>query len=202
MANSSSTNVLVATSNVKLYTGITSTEFDTLIETMNPIVLDDITNYCKNSFVHSTMYFLDDQVSFSTSTGRNSILSGDTSVDYTDFIMAGNVIKVTDTIQNNEYFSVEEVASTYIITHESINTESSSTGKIPVIFRVEYPNDIPFVASKMIKYLIDEQNRSGFNSESLGDYSYTLGDLAPAGGNMYPTNILGGLTKYRKARFL
>ena len=194
--------ILVETSSVKLWTGITSTAFDDLINSLERVVIDDITNYCKNSFTHSTMYFLDDQVSFSTSTGLNSILSSDTSVDYTDFLVAGNPIKISDTIQNNDYFSVNEVASTYIIVNEKITTESSSTGKMPVIWRVEFPNDLPFLASKMIKYLIDEQSRSGFASESLGDYSYTLGDLAPAGGNMYPTNILGGLTKYRKARFL
>jgi hypothetical protein len=195
-----STNVLVATSNVKLYTGITTTSYDALIEALNPIVLDDIRHYCKNDFANSTMYFWDDQVSFSTSTGSNSILSSDTDIDYTDFIAAGNVISVVDSIQNNAYYSVSSVATTYIIVNESITTESSSTGKYPVIKRIEYPKDLPFIASRMIKHLIDTQNNAGYQSESLGDYSYTLTTII--GSNSYPQSIAGALTKYRKVRML
>jgi len=197
-----STNVLVASSNVKLWTGITSTDYDETIEALNPIILDDITNYCKNSFVRSTMYQWDDNISFSTSTGSNSIISNASTsdVDFTEFIDVGNIIRVVDAIQNNGYFSVVSVNSTVITVNETIKTESSSTGKFPIVYRVDYPDDIPFIGAKMIRWSIDSQNRDGLRSESLGDYSYTLQELV--GNNMYPTNIVGGLKKYKKAKFL
>lgn len=196
-----STNVLVATSNVKQYTGITSTSYDSLIEVMNPIILDDITHYCKNSFVRSTQYYWTDLVTFSTSTGLNTILSSDTEYDYTDFIASGNIIKVVDSFQNNGYYSVASVGTTYITTNETITSETSSTGKFPTIWRVEYPKDLPFIASRMIRHLIDFQGKEGIQSESLGDYSYTLSNTI-AGSNSYPASIINGLTKYRKVRML
>lgn len=193
--------ILVETSSVKQYTGITSTTYDDFITDMETIVLDDIVHYCKNSFVRSTQYYWTDLVSFSTSTGLNTILSSDTEYDYTEFFAAGNAIKVVDSFQNNAYYSVNEVGTTYIIVNESITSETSSTGKFPTIWRVDFPKDLPFIASRMISYQIDVQGKSGLISESLGDYSYTLGDTL-AGSNSYPSNVLNGLTKYRKMRML
>lgn len=197
-----STNVLVASSLVKLYAGITSTDYDQLIEDLNPIVLDDITNYCKNSFVNSTMFYHDEQLSFSTSTGDNSIFNNDTGIELDEFVNVGDIIYVTDTIYNNCYFSIASVNTTQITTNETVVTESTGDGRIPLIVKTQYPKDLPFIASRMIKHLIDVQGRNDVISESLGDYSYTLGEITSAGGNMYPANILTGLTKYRKVQFI
>jgi len=191
-----STNILVATSNVKLYTGITTTDYDYLIETLVPVIQADIVHYCNNSFINSTMYCHTDLITFS-STG--SIATNDTSCELTDYWMSGSVLSVSGSIFNDNYFSVSTAASSYINTNESIVTESSATGKDIIITRVEYPRDLPMIASRMIKYNISSQDDNNVASESLGDYSVSYVDI---GANSYPSNIVKGLDKYRKVRMM
>jgi len=193
-----STNVLVATSQVKFLTGITTTENDLLIETFVPMILDDIVNYTKNYFVNSTMYYHDDQFSFSTSSGVNTVFYSDTEENFSEFLTSTTRIYITGSKFNDGYWSLSEVGSSYILINESIKTESSSTGKRMTIFRVEYPRDLEMIAARMIKYIITTQDNPDLKSESLGDYSYSRFDLI--GGNMYPKGTAAGLNKYRKMR--
>ena len=192
-----STNCLVATSYVKLYTGITSTVYDYLIESYVPLITEDIVNYTQNSFVHSTMYYYDDQISFSTNS--NTISVSDTSLDLTRFWMAGSIIRVIGSYFNDGVYSCSTVASTYIELNELINTESSSTGKGVKLFRVEWPKDIPLIASRMIKHIVLTLDNPNVASESLGDHSITYTEV---GSNSYPASIVKGLDKYRKIRCL
>lgn len=189
-----STNVLVATSNVKLYTGITSTGYDNLIENYVPMILDDIVNYTQNSFVNSTMYWYDDQITFTS----NAIERNNTSVDLSYFWRQGNVIRVLGSIFNDGFYSVSSaVTSSSLGLNEILTTESSYTGKLIKLFRVDYPNDIPLIAARMIKHLILTLDNPNITSESLGDHSISY---ATVGSNSYPVSIIKGLDKYRKIR--
>ncbi len=190
-----STNCLIATSNVKLYTGITSTGYDNLIESYVPLILDDIVNYTQNSFVQSTQYYYDDQISFSTN--NNAITRNNTAVELDRFWMAGSVVRVLGSYFNDGFYSCSTVASSYIYLNETINTESSSTGKLIQLFRVDYPKDIPLIAARMIKHMILTLDNPNVTSESLGDHSISY---ATVGSNSYPVSIIKGLDKYRKIR--
>lgn len=194
------TNVLVATSSVKLYTGINTTTNDILIEELVPIVLDDIVAYTKNYFIKSTMYFYDDQISFLSS---GAIFCTDTEIDLTDWVRIGTVIHVAHSLYNDGFFSCstnsDGINSSYINLNEYVNAETTSTGKFILLQRVEYPKDLKFIAANMINYILTTQDQKNIASERLGDHSvnYTM-----VGNNSYPSNIVNGLNKYRKMKML
>lgn len=192
-----STNILVATSNVKFYTGITTTGNDALIESMIPIVQSDIVNYTNNEFIRSTMYIYEDTLSFSTSTGFNTLFLSSTDEDFSEFFTSTTRMLITNSKFNDGYYSLYAVGTTYVQFNEAISTESSSTGKFLALFRVDYPSDLSFIASRMIKYNLDNQANPGIESERIGDYSYKY---TAVGSGMYPVSIANGLTKYRKMR--
>jgi hypothetical protein len=100
---------------------------------------------------------------------------------------------------NNGYISLVDVGTTYITANETINTESSSTGKFILMFRVEYPKDLPLIGARMIRHLLDTQTRTDVRNESIGDYSVGYMDI---GSNSYPVSIAKGLNKYRKVSFI
>lgn len=198
MADLVSTNVLVATSNVKLYTGITTTSNDNLIEQLVPIVLDDIVNYTHNYFLQSTRYHYDDRISFS-STG--AILCTNTEVDLTDWLQIGSIFHIAYSVFNDGFFSCSTatagINSSYINVNETVNVETTSTGKWIMMQRVQYPKDLPLIASRMIKHLLITQGAENIKSESLGDHSLTYVDV---GSNSYPVTIANSLSKYTKVR--
>jgi len=191
-----STNCLVATSNVKLYTGITSTGYDSLIESYVPMILDDIVNYTQNSFVNSTMYWYDDQITFTS----NAIERNNTSVDLSYYWRQGNIVRVLGSIFNDGFYSVSSaVTSSSLGLNEILTTESSGNGKLIKLFKVQYPNDIPLIASRMIKHLTLTLDNPNITSESLGDHSISY---TAVGSNSYPESIIKGLDKYRKIRMV
>lgn len=191
-----STNVLVATSTVKFLTGISSTTNDILIENYIPMILEDIVNYTHNYFIQSTRYFYDDKISFASS---GAILCNNTAIDFTDFLMSGSVFNISGSVWNDGYFSCSTssslVLSSAIYVNETVNAETTSTGKYILLYRVEYPKDLPLIASRMIKHLILSQDAENIQSESLGDHSISYADI---GSNSYPVSIANSLNKYRK----
>lgn len=199
MADLVSTNVLVATSTIKAFTGITTTSNDVLMESLIPVVLDDIVNYTHNYFLQSTRYFYDDRISFS-STG--AILCTNTEVDLTDWLRIGSVFHIAYSVFNDGYFSCSTASSginsSYINVNETVNAETTSTGKWIMMQRVQYPADLPLIASRMVKHLLITQNAENIQSESLGDHSLTYVNI---GDNSYPVTIANALNKYRKVRF-
>ena len=190
------TNVLVATSYVKLYTGIITTDYDYLIENLVPTVLEDIVEYCNNNFVNSTQYWRTDKISFSS---NSTITISDTSMPLDYYWKSGDKILVLGSIFNDGYYSISTVASSSLSINESISSESSSTGKIFSLHKVDYPKDLPVIASRMIKHTITTLDDSNIASESLGDYSVSYVEV---GANSYPQSIIKGLDKYRKIRCL
>ena len=188
--------ILVETSSVKHLTGITSTKYDDLITDLELIILDDIVNYTHNYFLQSTRYHYDDRISFS-STG--AILCTNTEVDLTDWLMDGSVFHVAYSVFNDGFFSCSsDVNSSYINVNETVNAETTSTGKWIMMQRVEFPKDLPLIASRMMKHLLVTQDNTNIRSESLGDHSLTYVDV---GVNSYPVTIANSLNKYRKVRF-
>ena len=103
-----STNVLVATSYVKLYTGITTTDYDYLIESLVPTVLEDIVEYCNNNFVNSTQYWRTDKLSFSS---NSTITISDTSMPLDYYWQTGDKVLVLGSIFNDGYYSISTVAA-------------------------------------------------------------------------------------------
>jgi hypothetical protein len=192
--------ILAETSSVKFLTQINTTIYDDLITTLEPIILDDITNYTQNYFIKSTQYFWDNTFSFLSS---GCVTCSNTSINFNDFFMTNSIIYVHNSIFNDGYYSISNnsslISSSFIYVNETINNENSTSSKLILITKAEFPKDLVLIASRMIKHLVTSQNNEGIKSESLGDHSITYTDI---GSNSYPVTIANGLKKYRKVRFL
>lgn len=192
--------ILIDTSSVKFLTGITSTNYDDLIPTYESIILDDIVNYTQNYFLKSTQYYLDNKIRFLSS---GVIFCDNTSVNFTDFLMTNSIFHISNSIFNNGYFSCSGnsslILSSAIYVNEVINNENSTSSKLILLMKVEFPKDLYLIASRMIKHLVLSQDSDNIKSESLGDHSITYADI---GNNSYPISVTNGLKKYRKVKFL
>jgi len=191
-----STYVLTNKYRLKSFIQETSTTYDTLIDLLIPIVLDEIKERTNNTFLQSTRYVFDDLISFSTIS--NTISCNNTSWDFSSQLRAGDIIHVNYSKYNDNYYSLSTVASSYILTNETLITESSDSGKRVLICRVDFPKDLEFIASNMINYQLKNINNKDVVSESLGDHSVSFG--SNLGG--YPEAIVKPLTKYKKVKMI
>lgn len=191
-----STYVLTNKYRLKTFIQETSTAYDTLIDMMIPVILEDIKEYTNNTFLESTRYVFDDLISFSTDT--NKISCNNTSWDFSSQLRAGDIIHVNYSKYNDNYYSLSTVASSYILTNEILITESSDSGKRVLITRVDFPKDLEFIASNMINYQIKNINNKDVVSESLGDHSVSYGSNQSG----YPEAIIKPLRKYKKIKMI
>jgi len=186
----------VLTNKVRLKTFIqeTSTSYDDLIDLMIPVVLDEIKEYTNNTFIQSTRYVYDTLISFSTIS--NTISCNNTSWDFSSQLRAGDIIHVNYSKYNDNYYSLSTVASSYILTNETLITESSESGKMVLVTRVDFPKDLEIIASNMINYQVKNVNNKDVVSESLGDHSVSFGNNQSG----YPEAIIKPLRKYKKIK--
>ncbi len=193
-----STTVLTATSSVKMLLNITSTTKDDMITAMIPKVIDDINYYTNNWFLQSTRYIYTNDINFSTG---SSIAAGlmtleTTGWTFTEDFRAGDTIYISGTKFNDGYYTCATVGSSSIVTNEIMITEASTSGKLPLINRVDFPRDLELIASQMVGYKVNQEYQ-GKASESIGDYSISYITLGTAN---YPPNILNSLNKYKLIR--
>lgn len=192
-----STYVLTNSSRVKTLNGITSTEYDAYIELTIPMIIDDIKNYCKNTFAQKGRYVYDSNMSFSSA--NSEVIPSSTSDNFQEEFIAGDTIYILGSNFNDGFYSLGTVNTTSLVVNESFVTESTNVNTI--IYRVDFPSDIEKIAADMIGYNISMlgSNR-GVNSERIGDYSITYsGNMVSVGANSYPRSAIGGLNKHRKA---
>jgi len=195
-----STSVLTNKTEVKSFLNITSTTYDTQIDALIPIVLEDINLYCKNYFIKSTAYFWDNGWTLSTA---SEITNSDTGDIFTEQFIDGDTIIIRGSKWNDDYYTIASVESTKITVNESLNAESTDSNI--TIFRVDFFKDLPYICSNMIGYNLFARNQAGnkgVTSESIGDYSVSYGTGSgnvAAGSNAYPRSVISGLNKYRIA---
>jgi len=191
-----STYVLTSLSRIKDLTGIASTNYDTMISMIIPMVIDDIKNYTNNWFTVTDRKVSDSNYTFSTG---KTITPTSTSYNFSEYFINGDIIHIYNSRFNDGYYSLATVTSTMLTVNENLNAES--TNVTVIIHRIEFPKDLEFIAANMIKYQTDMRaTNKGINSESLGDYSVNYGAGSGSMLNSYPDGILGQLNKYRKMR--
>jgi hypothetical protein len=174
-----STRVLTTIDRVKAFAQITTTNYDGYIDLLIPIVLEDINHYTNNYFTQSWRYFTSNDFDFSTALTITDNSAGN------DF--------------NDDYYTIASLTSTVLTVNESLNAESTSNNVI-AIYRVEFPKNLEFIAANMLNYqILTSAGKKIYESESLGDYSYTLAKGTGNTGlsNSYPDSIIKSLNKYR-----
>jgi len=182
--------LIAESTEIKDILNITSTEYDSRISTLRPIVQNDLFNYLKNDF----------NPEYSRKTTGETLGTGTTGTDTFSFdedVFEVDALYVGGSSQSWEAGSTED----YIIDRNDYSIEVYSLGdgeelsadyKYPV-----YPYGLKLVYADMIEWRLSERN-PGYKSEKLSRYSYTKSDMTEG----YPNDILKSADKWKKVGFV
>lgn len=110
----------------------------------------------------------------------------------------GNTIDIDDSIQNNGFYTIEDLSETYIKVKEDIQEEECNC----LITKVNYPYDIKLGVIKLLQYDNKMADKIGIKQETIARVSTTYFDM---GSNEsvegYPSALLKFIDKYKKLRW-
>jgi hypothetical protein len=186
------------TSEVKTLLGISTTTYDTDIETFTPFVWKDIVEITGNKFKQPYRWSQDDEWVFNSNSTSLTLPSNSTD-DFDNKFRAGDTIYIEGSQWNDDYYSIESVTSSVMYFNEAVIDENSTDYDIAsVIVRCEIPDYVKRIGAKMIWYQINNEKTADadFQSENLGDYSYTKNNKATDKTfTGYPASLLTGLKR-------
>lgn len=189
--------MLMTTAECKSLLNITSTTYDSLIETYIPFVWKDITRYTNNNYVQRNIRSY--QWSFSTS--KTITIEVTSTYDFTKEFLAGDTILVDKSYLNDNFYTIS-TRSTHVLTvNESINAENSTDYQITsYIYRCSIPDEVKLIASKMVWFNVLNTTavNGGIASESYGGYSVSYRDNNNPQFGLYPQALLSGLKRVIK----
>jgi len=178
---------MITLSEAKTLLQILDSTYDTFITFNIPYVIETICDYCKNHFLDEDTYIYSSDVVFANSDSSITI------ADFDNEFIAGDYIRIYESIRNNGCAKIDSINSTKLIV-SGIDVINETVDSSIAIFRADYPKSLKLTASKMLKFLID--NHDPFiKSEKLDDYSVTFDDKALING--FPANIMSTLNKYK-----
>jgi hypothetical protein len=189
--------MLMTTTECKSLLNITSTVYDSLIETYIPFVWKDIVRYTNNNYIQRKI----SSYQFVFSTSKTITIENTSTYDFTKEFLPGDTILVNRSYLNDNFYTVS-TRSTHVLTvNEPINAENSTDYQITsYIYRCSIPDEVKLIASKMVWFNIS--NSTNFNgsiaSESYGNYSASYRDSGNSGSGIYPQALLSGLKRVTK----
>jgi RNA-binding protein YhbY len=159
---------------VKLLLNIGTSEKDTYINAVLPVVENDIIHYTKNDF----------KVLDLTSTKvLNQVITCDNELKVNDTVM------FLDGVNADIPLTVQTASTTEITVIESVDNDLSERAFV----KVKYPKALKMIASQMLAFKMTQ--RSGVTSETIGQYSITYDKTAVSA---YPKEIWESLRRYSK----
>lgn len=186
--------MIATVSEIKELLQITDSTNDSLIETLIPIIEDEIFEYTQNYFINQKIRYNSTSISFSNSS--TPIICDTNSLFLTNNFNDNCHINIYGSKYNDGNYKVSTVSAGYMYldSTESLITESAENN-IYVTY-VVYPKNLKIIISNMIKFAISKQDLS-VKSESIDDYSATYN----IGSSNYPDPILNALNKYKMLRW-
>ena len=201
--------MIVTLAQAKALLQITSATYDAVIQSLIPIVEDDVIRYCNTAW--------EDKYIYRASAGNIAMVKGDPdtitdsdslfvksgfTADMDIFVSGGNGT-------NEGVFGLATVVAG-TLTLDSVNqlvdqdpTDSDANTLLSFrISRINWPRGIGLPASQMIWYHVKQGKPTDVVSERIDDYAVTyIGGGNQGGGQMqYPARILDGLNKFRIAK--
>ena len=170
------------------------------IDAMIPVVEKDICEYLNNYF--------EDRVIYVSKVGGIAFVGNTTGADYitddeSDFSTAGFVAGMDVAVRGGSNYGIHTIAavtsnkltlaSTGILVDQDQDASYNVVGGIR-ISRIAWPAALKPYIAQMIWYRINRGRPDNVQSERIDDYSVTY-----INGNAYPTEIINGLKKFRKA---
>ena len=196
--------MIVTLAQVKALLQITSATYDTVIQSLIPIVEDDVIRYCNQAF--QDKYIYSEGSALATVRGDPDTITDSESnwVKYGFLALMDVYIEGGNGTNMGSYEVASVAAGTLTLT--SVNTlidqDIDDTDDQPVgilrVSRIKWPRGIILPAAQMVWYHIKEGKPTDVVSERIDDYAVTYS--SGSGAQMqYPTRILQGLNKYRMA---
>jgi hypothetical protein len=188
---------LVTKDEVKIYLQISSTDYDSLIDSYIPMVQADICEITNNDFLLRDVWNTGSDFVFAHSTsGADTITDG--SSDFTgdnrpDFKADFDII-VHGSAYNDGKFAIDSVTANTITLTTTGELVDEDEDEVVLISQVKWPKQLKPVAAQMIWNKIDQAKRGPVQSESLGDYSVTYSNTD------YAPNVMQSLKPYTKLR--
>lgn len=180
--------MITTRTNVKTLLKIDSTTYDDLIDSLLPMIQDDILSFLKNKFILKDVEIWTNTISF---TG-NTILDSASGFVTAGFV-AGNIV-VQDSKKNDGFYTLTTVAAGILTISETLLTETADNNI--KINQVKYPKGLELIFANMIGFALN--NKHGVKSESISRYSVTYANDTQSLINGYPDTITRPLLKWRK----
>lgn len=183
---------------IKTLLQITAVTWDSLINTLIPIVTADLHEITSNDFA-SEVYAESDGLTFAASGGT---ITTDASADFDYLHLAsGDDILVSGSLRNDGFYPVTSKSSTVITITSPFSvvneTPPSNDPRLITITKVNFPKGLKFPFSRMVGFHIqkNEEITRGVASESIGRHSVSYN----LGGKGYPAFIIDALRPYMMA---
>ena len=181
------------------------TSKDTLLKLFMQICEEEIHDICKNDFIRNLdlaeeKYYGSNTISFENSS--NKILDSENSLD--DAFIAGNTVKVFNSLENDGIYLIDEVAGdgSYItIDSDYGSLTDEDAGQNIGIYKLWYPKPLKFAIANMINYRLSSDSlkkAKGIESEKIDDYSVKFSSGSENLNFGYPKEIIKSLSNYRK----
>ena len=173
-----------------------STSYDSIIDTLLPIVQDDIIRHTNNTFFSRQTIVEGNGISFAVSTGGGDKIS-DTNEDFLDDdieFVAGDVY-VSGSKHNDGVHQVASVAAGTLTLASTSGVTAEDADSYIKVAQVEWPEALKLPAAKMVWYQIKHAKMDDAASDSKEGQS-----LSYAGTDMYPDRIMSSLRNFKVVR--
>ena len=191
--------MIITLSQAKALLQITNTTYDTVIQSLIPIVQDDAIRYCNTAFQDNSIF--SEGSALATVRGDPDTITDSES----NWINYGFLGGMTVYIEggggtNMAAFDVASVAAgTLTLTSvnqlidQDIDDADAQPFNILRVSRINWPAGIELPAAQMVWFQVKNIKRDDVKSERIDDYAVTYGDSQAS----YPDRILQSLNKYR-----
>lgn len=196
--------MIITLSQAKALLQITSVTYDTVIQSLIPIVQDDVIRYCNTAF--QDRYIFSEGTALATVRGDPDTIT-DSEENWVNY---GFLEKMSIYIEGGAgtNMGAYDVASVAVgtLTLTSVNqlidqdiddTDAQSFSSLRVS-RIHWPVGIELPAAQMVWFQVKNIKQDDVKSERIDDYAVTYGDSQSA----YPDRILQSLNKYRLVKIV
>lgn len=175
---------------IKTLLQINDAKYDALIETLIPIIENDVVNYT-NNFKNGN------KVCITTSAIFSSL---NNSIQVENKFLDGQMIYIQNTQLNDGVYTIETATASSLSINTLYSIKDESINETIYIYPLVIPRELEMVIALMVNYKM--QNKP-FNvrSESMGDYSISYNNSSDENINGYSKEIMKALNKYRKLRW-
>ena len=176
---------------IKSVLGISDTVNDVRIQTLIPIVANELIEYCNNSFIGQMITF-SGKCTITANAGVYRVNCADGGMDGANFAI-GDTIHLSGSTRDDGYLTIAAINANYFTIVEPLTANATAT---PMTINITtFPMALKIYLAKMIGYQLFHANDSGITSESIGNYSYSRAQGTTDSG--YPAEILRGLDKWK-----